>query len=191
MPAVIHQLVEYQVIAGRFHSATVCGFAPSGNPHLIVATNGTTWPDIGDGNGTDPAGRCYKLYEDVVERDCPTAGTLLGHLDEIRPGSTVVATEGVADTITAALAWTDGVILGAHGACNLPAVARAAAVRAASVRARLVLAPHDDATGRSAAIEAAHAAIDAGLSLRDGSLIVIKHGEKDLNDAWRNGWRPA
>jgi DNA primase len=124
-------------------------------------------------------------------RDCPTAGTLLGHLDEIRPGSTVVATEGVADTITAALAWTDGVILGAHGACNLPAVARAAAVRAASVRARLVLAPHDDATGRSAAIEAAHAAIDAGLSLRDGSLIVIKHGEKDLNDAWRNGWRPA
>lgn len=67
MPAVIHQLVEFQVIAGRFHSATVCGFAPSGNPHLIVATNGTTWPDIGDGNGTDPAGRCFKLYEDVVE----------------------------------------------------------------------------------------------------------------------------
>ena len=124
-------------------------------------------------------------------RDCPTAGTLLGQLAQIRPGVPVVVTEGVADTITAALAWPDGTILGAHGACNLPAVARAAALRAAAVRAPLVLAPHDDATGRSAAIEAAHAAIAAGLSLRDGSLVVIRHGEKDLNDAWRSGWRPT
>ena len=122
---------------------------------------------------------------------CPTAGTMLGTLGDITPGRIVVVTEGVADTITAALAWPGAVILGAHGACNLLSLTRAAAPRVLAAGGRMLLVPHNDDTGRAAVVDAGAAALGAGLSIRTGSLCVIKHGEKDLNDAWRGGWRPA
>lgn len=124
-------------------------------------------------------------------RDCPTAGTLLGRLGDIRRHGSAVITEGVADTITSVLAWPGSIPLGAHGACNLPAVAKAAARRCHEVGARLVLVPHDDRTGHDAAVDAARAAVSAGLSVQRGTLVIVKHGAKDLNDAWRGGWRPA
>lgn len=122
--------------------------------------------------------------------NCPTAGTLLGRLGDIRRGGTAVVTEGFADTLTAAAAWPGAVPLGAHGSCNMPAIARAAARRCVEVGARLLIVPHDDPRGRAAALEAAEAAVTAGLSLRCGTMAVIRHGSKDLNDAWRGGWRP-
>ena len=121
---------------------------------------------------------------------CPTAGTLLGRLGDIRRGCSVVITEGFADTITATLAWPGAVPLGAHGADNLVAVVRVAARRCMEVGARLLIVPHDDPRGRAAELDAAQAAATSGLSLRTGSMAVIKHGAKDLNDAWRGGWRP-
>jgi hypothetical protein len=124
-------------------------------------------------------------------RDCPTAGTLLGRLGDIRRGGVAVLTEGVADTITSVLAWPGAIPLGAHGACNLPAVAKAAARRCVEVDARMVLCPHDDRTGHDAALDAVRAAVSAGLSVQRGTLVIVKHGAKDLNDAWRGGWRPT
>lgn len=124
-------------------------------------------------------------------RDCPTAGTLLGRLADIRRDGATILTEGVADTITAALAWPGQAHLGAHGACNLPAIAKAAAQRCIQVGSRLVLVPHNDRTGHDAAVDAARAAVAAGLSVSRGTLLIVKHGAKDLNDAWRGGWRPT
>jgi len=122
---------------------------------------------------------------------CPTAGTLLGKLNDVRRGRATIVTEGVADTITAALAWPDAVVLGAHGACNLPIVVSAAAPRCSAVGAQLFLVPHNDRAGREACTEAGRLAVELGLSLQAGTLAIVKHGAKDLNDAWRDGWRPA
>jgi hypothetical protein len=122
---------------------------------------------------------------------CPTAGTLLGAVSQIAAGRPVVVTEGVADTLTAAIAWPGAVVLGAHGADNLPAVVRVAAPRCASAEVPLLLVPHNDTAGYTAALAAAKLAVEAGLSARRGSLHVVKHRCKDLNDAWRAGWRPA
>jgi DNA primase len=123
--------------------------------------------------------------------ECPTPGTLLGSLVDVCSTRPIVVVEGVADALTAAIAWPRAVVLGAHGADNLPAVARAAARAAEISRTRLLLVPHNDETGHSRAAEAGRIAIEAGLSVGAGTLVVVKHGAKDLNDAWRNGWRPA
>jgi len=123
-------------------------------------------------------------------RDCPTSGTLLGSVSAITTGRDVIVCEGMADTLTAALAWPDAVVLGAHGAGNLPTVVRVSAPAIVRRGGRLLLVPHYDRAWRGAGGDAGRAALDAGLSLASGTLSIVKHGEKDLNDAWRMGWRP-
>jgi hypothetical protein len=123
--------------------------------------------------------------------ECPTPGTLLGSLTDICATRPTIVVEGVADALTAALAWPRAVVLGAHGADNLPAVTRAAARAVVAARTRLLLVPHDDDTGHSRAGAAGRIAIEAGLSIGAGTLAIVKHGAKDLNDAWRDGWRPS
>lgn len=122
---------------------------------------------------------------------CPTAGTLVHSLGKIQPGGTVVITEGVVDSLTALVAWPGWVILGAHGAGNMGKVAHGASLKAAMCGARVAVVPHDDRAGYKAASSAADAAIAAGLSIVRGTFSFIKHGAKDLNDAWCGGWRPA
>lgn len=119
---------------------------------------------------------------------CPTAGTLVGSLIQI--SGTVVVTEGMVDTLTAQLAWPDATVLGAHGAGNLTAIVRAVAPLVSRGGGRLLIAPHNDPAGRAACSVAGRAAIEAGLSAAGGSLTLVCHHEKDLNDAWRAGWRP-
>lgn len=121
---------------------------------------------------------------------CPSAGTLVNAVSQIDPGRDVVVTEGVIDSITARLAWPDAVVLGAHGWANLPRIVTVAAPRVHDANTRLVLVPHQDRFGFQGALEAAEIAINAGLSIRRGTLVVVKHGAKDLNDAWGSGWRP-
>jgi hypothetical protein len=122
---------------------------------------------------------------------CPTPGTLLHSLTDVCSTRPTIIVEGVADALTAAIAWPRAVVLGAHGADNLPLVARAAARAVVATRGRLMVVPHYDETGRNRSTEAGKIAIEAGLSVGAGTLSIIKHGAKDLNDAWRAGWRPA
>ena len=125
-------------------------------------------------------------------RHCPSAGTLVNAVSEIEiVRRDVVVTEGVFDSITAALAWRKAIVLGAHGAGNLPSIVRAAAPHVAKIKTRLVLVPHDDKAGYQASKEACKAAQAAGLSVIDGTLHIEKTGAKDLNEAWLRGWRPA
>jgi DNA primase len=123
--------------------------------------------------------------------DCPTAGTLAHSVIDIEPGRDVVVTEGVFDSITAVVAWKSAIVLGAHGAGNLPKVVKVASRCAARAGTRLLLVPHQDRAGYERAKEAIAHAHTAGLSLHRGTLEIVKTGAKDLNDAWRNGWRPC
>jgi hypothetical protein len=122
---------------------------------------------------------------------CPTAGTLVGQLLQLTNGGTAAVTEGMIDTLTAQLAWPDAITLGAHGAGNLAAIVRAVAPMVARQHGRLLIVPHNDAAGSAAGAMAGRAAIDAGLDARSGSLVIVQHRCKDLNDAWRAGWRPT
>lgn len=122
---------------------------------------------------------------------CPSAGTLLYPVHQIEPDRDVVLTEGVVDTMTAMLAFPGAIVLGAHGAEQLPKIAKVAAPAAVAARTRLRLVPHRDKAGRDAAVRAGDLAIKAGLSIRKGTLVIVKHGAQDLNDAWRAGWRPC
>lgn len=124
-------------------------------------------------------------------RDCPTAGTLINAVCQIERERDVVLTEGVMDSITARIAWHTAIILGAHGAANMPKVARVAAPVIAQARTRLLVVAHRDSRGFDSAVDACRIAVDAGLSLKRGTLRIVKHGQKDLNDAWRLGWRPC
>lgn len=124
-------------------------------------------------------------------RECPTAGTLVHSVADIKASGDVVLTEGVMDSITARLAWAAAVVLGAHGAGNLPKVAKVAAPIVAQKHARMIVVPHGDKRGYETASEACRLAVEAGLSISKGTLRIIKHGQKDLNDAWRLGWRAA
>lgn len=121
---------------------------------------------------------------------CPTAGTFVDALPAIASGRDVVLVEGMFDSLTARLAWPEAVVLGAHGAGNVEKIGAAAAKRVKLAGARLVLVPHRDEAGATAMAAAGLAAHAAGLRLRDGTLAVIDSGAKDLNDAWRDGWRP-
>lgn len=122
---------------------------------------------------------------------CPSAGTLVNAVCQIERERDVVLTEGVMDSVTARIAWPYAIVLGAHGAGNLPKVARIAAPIAAKAKTRILVVPHRDRRGFETAVEACRFAVDAGLSTRKGSLRIVNHGEKDLNDAWRLGWRPS
>lgn len=120
---------------------------------------------------------------------CPTAGTFINAVCQIRPGLDVVITEGVMDSLTARLVWPRAIVLGAHGAGNLPKIAQAAVKAIVDAGVRLLLVPHQDRAGIDAACKAGTIAAEAGLSQRKGSLVIVDHGSKDLNDAWRCGWR--
>ena len=122
---------------------------------------------------------------------CPTAGTLIGSLRDIAPGRLVVATEGWADSATATLVWPGAVVLGAHGADNMPAIIRAAARCCRVLRLRLLVVEHADDPGRRAVAAGVAMAEREGLDVRGGQLEIVEHPEKDLNDAVvLAGWRP-
>lgn len=114
-------------------------------------------------------------------KGCPTAGTLLGAVTAIAAERPAVVVEGVADALTAAIAWPKAAVLGAHGACNLQRVVEVAARFAVRRGARLVLVPHNDRAGHHAAVEAGELAIEAGLSVRAGTLTIAQsHGKARL-----------
>jgi hypothetical protein len=118
---------------------------------------------------------------------CPTAGSLGGRLKDITRGL-VVVTEGVADTWTAITAWPTATVLGAHGACNLPKLVEAAAPRIVETGACVLFVPHRDAAGEQAVQRAQQRLKTTGV---DGEhLDELELHYKDLNDAWRAGWRP-
>ena len=121
----------------------------------------------------------------AIHRAPDAPGSLEGRARE------VVLTEGVMDSITARLAWPYAIVLGAHGAGNMPKVARVAAPLVAKLGTRMLVVPHQDKSGIESARAACVSALDAGLSIRKGTLRIVKTGEKDLNDAWTRGWRPA
>lgn len=120
---------------------------------------------------------------------CPTAGTLINAVCQIEPTRDVVLTEGLMDSLTARLAWQSAIILGAHGAGNLPKIAKLAAPVIAAAKTRMLVVPHRDRRGYETALQACSLAVEAGLDPRRGSLVVVHHGAKDLNEAWRSGWR--
>lgn len=122
-------------------------------------------------------------------KDCPTAGTFVNAICQIESDRDVVLTEGVMDSLTARLAWQMAIVLGAHGAGNLPKIAKLAAPAIAAARTRMIVVPHRDRSGFETAKAACEIAIQAGLSIRRGTLQIVDHGAKDLNDAWRSGWR--
>lgn len=122
-------------------------------------------------------------------KDCPTAGTLINAVCQIEPSRDVVLVEGVMDSLTARLMWHGAIVLGAHGAGNLPKIAKLAAPAVAAAKTRMVVVPHRDRSGRDTALQACTIAVEAGLSIRHGTLAIVHHGAKDLNDAWRSGWR--
>ncbi len=122
---------------------------------------------------------------------CPTAGTLVNAVCQIEAERDVVLTEGLVDSMTARIAWPSAIVLGAHGAGNLAKIAMLAAPAVAKCKTRMVVVPHHDRRGFETAVDACRFAIDAGLDTRKGSLKIVRHGQKDLNDAWRLGWRPT
>ena len=121
---------------------------------------------------------------------CPTMGTMVGRLDDITDNTDVILVEGLFDTLTAKAAWPMAVILGAHGAGNLPKIAALAAPLVKRHRGRLLLTVDADAAGERHSEAAGAAALAAGLVLDHDLLIVDIDGHHDLNDAWRAGWRP-
>lgn len=122
---------------------------------------------------------------------CPSVGTFINSVCEIEPGRDVVLVEGVFDSITARIAWQHSIVLGVHCGGNLAKVAVDAVPAVVHVGTRLLIVPHQDKAGFREAEAAGAIAISAGLSIGKGTLQVIKHPKKDLNDAWRSGWRPS
>jgi hypothetical protein len=140
---------------------------------------------------------------------CPTSGTLVGRLCDLTRGALVVLTEGVIDTLTAALAWPHALVLGAHGASEMPTIAKAVAPRVHFCGGELLICGHNDpptkdkhgkmkpGIGVERADEAMKHALEAGLVTVDGAGNPVARvravdigGHKDLNDAYRAGWRP-
>lgn len=126
---------------------------------------------------------------------CPTLGTLVGHLSQIRPGAVIVITEGVADTLAATLAWPGAIVLGAHGASNLEAIGQyAAKVSAIAGSCSLVIVPHLDPPSKAAplgvGLEAATKASCWALQAQVPTTMIDLTPHKDLAEAWSKGWRP-
>jgi DNA primase len=122
---------------------------------------------------------------------CPSLGTFIHTTADIVAGRDVVLVEGVFDSITAVLAWPNNTVLGAHCGGNLPKIAVDVIPAVIKANVRLLIVPHQDKAGMREATAAGAIAINAGLSIRRGTLQIVKHPEKDLNDAWRGGWRPS
>lgn len=123
-------------------------------------------------------------------RGHPTDGTIAGHLRQIVGPIDVVLTEGVIDTLNAALAWPHAVVLGAHGVNNLARICAAAAPRVRAAGGRLLLVPDTDAVGQDAAVAAGTHALDAGFVIDRDLLVIDVRPAPDLNAAWCAGWRP-
>lgn len=119
-----------------------------------------------------------------------TKGTMIDAVCDIVHARDVIVTEGVADSLTARLAWPDAVVLGANGAGNIPRVVELAIMRVKLAQTRLLLVPHDDEKGIKNVTEAGRIAIAAGLELHE-QLVVVDLPAKDLNAAWSDGWRPS
>jgi hypothetical protein len=130
-------------------------------------------------------------------RGCTTRGSLVGRVPDIEPGGAdvVVITEGVFDTLTGLQAFDGCRVLGCNGASMMPSLVEAAAPRVAAIGGWMLIVPHADAdergpgAGERAAVKAARIAIAAGLVLGKSLRLVDLDGHKDLNDAWRAGWR--
>lgn len=122
-------------------------------------------------------------------RECPTRGTMIDCVADIVHGRDVYLVEGVADALTARIAFPDAVVLGANGAGALPKIAAIAVPRVHLARTRLFLIPHDDEQGIASATKAARIALAAGLAL-DQELFLVELSHKDLNAAWQADWRP-
>lgn len=130
---------------------------------------------------------------------CPTSGTLVGRVVDLARGMTVVLTEGVIDTLTACLAWPDALVLGAHGAAEMPTIAKVIAPRVAQLGGELLICGHNDpprdgrpGVGQERADQAMVLALEAGLvtvAPDQEPIAKVRHvpiGEhKDLNDAFR------
>lgn len=127
----------------------------------------------------------------LVRKGTTTRGTMVDAISSIVYPRDVVLVEGVMDALTARLAWPHATVLGANGAGNLAAIARASIARIKLARTRLLLVPHDDEPGVRAMSEAGLVALGAGLELATGQLRVIDLPEPDLNAAWCAGWRPT
>lgn len=123
-------------------------------------------------------------------RDCPTSGSLVGHLGQIRRGDDVVLCEGVVDSLAALCAWPGAVIVGAHGAGRMAELAAAVAPRVYQQDARLRIVNDADLTGIHAAAAAAREAIARGLRPGVDLLDTDLEGAHDLAAAWKAGWRP-
>lgn len=116
---------------------------------------------------------------------------LCGRLAELDPGGVDVAVlcEGIPDTLTARLAFSGCAVFGAPGATFLEGIAAALAKRVRETRGWLLLVADNDDDGVKHGKAAKRAAQRAGLVL-DQDLLLVDFGEhKDLNDAWRAGWR--
>jgi hypothetical protein len=123
---------------------------------------------------------------------CRGSGTMAYALTEIERGRDVVVTEGIADTITALVAWPDAVVLGANGTGPLPAVIQASARHVARLGVRLLVVPQADEQAQGQDAVTAGLADALAVGLRPGyDLMVVELGHaKDLNEAWCAGWRP-
>ncbi|MCX5746731.1 MAG: hypothetical protein NT062_30015 [Proteobacteria bacterium] len=120
---------------------------------------------------------------------CPITASLVGRVQEIRAGDTVI-TEGITDTLTAVIAWPNGLAIGAHSAGQLGALVAAAAPRVKACGGRLLLVPDRDARGEAAAKVAIPIALEAGLRINETLIIVDVKPHKDLNEALVAGWKP-
>jgi hypothetical protein len=214
----------------------VVRFDQAGDPHVALHSSAgdvvnvvprridVGWICAVDGCATLTRGRrrCWKCNADLGGckpgpktpglKDAPTAGTLVGHLQQLKARTTVIVTEGVVDTLTARCAWPGPsfVVLGAHGVGNFALVARYAARFVAQREGKLLLVGHNDVArpnpqtgvlepgaGVVALDQAMHAALEEGLvgSTAAGKpkcrVAALAYGpHKDLNDAYRAGWRP-
>jgi phage/plasmid primase-like uncharacterized protein len=118
---------------------------------------------------------------------------LLGRLDDLDDHGegvdVAVIVEGLADALTAVLAFPGCAVFGAPGANQLESVAAAVAPRVVACRGWLLLVADDDDAGVNGAVAAVRAAQRAGLVL-DRDLLLVDLGEHhDLADAWRAAWR--
>ena len=163
-------------------------FTPSGDPAVPLF-------DLSDGRLVNVVVRRRAPADGpkvIGLRDCPTAGSLVCRIAELdRNGADVaIATEGVMDSLAAALAFPGCVIAGAHGAGNLPVVAAAVAPLLHSFNGWLLVVPHvDGGVGERRAAEAVLVAQRCGLELDRSIRLVDVRPAKDLAEAWRGGWR--
>jgi len=123
-------------------------------------------------------------------KGAPTAGTLgqASAFDLDITSGHVVLVEGVADWLTAVVLFErfGHLVVGAHGAGNLPKIAKAIAPELAQRGRRFLFVPHEDMAGERAMEGSIDAAIAAGVAF-DPELDMLNLGgaAKDLNDALR------